>query len=42
MTKMINVGEDLSELTKEKEPTILISSDMNTKVRQMYDASNSF
>lgn len=42
MTKMTNVGEDLSEFTKETEPTKLISSAVNTQVRQMYNASNSF
>lgn len=41
MTKMTNVGEDLSESTKEPEPTNLISSAMHTQVRQMYNASSS-
>lgn len=41
MTRMTNVGQDLSELTKDPEPINMISSAVNTQVRQMYNASNS-
>lgn len=41
MTRMTNVGQDLPELTKDPEPINMISSAVNTQVRQMYNASNS-
>lgn len=38
---MTNVGQDLSELTKDPEPINLISLAVNVQVRQMSNASSS-